>query len=177
MLERLRLKGFDYRPSSEPFLHPGRSCDIFLGAQKAGFLGLLHPDIAEQLSLKVARPEIALLEADLGLVLSAAGEKIIYAGVPRHPHIDRDIAIIVDDAISSGELARIIRDYPSALIEDVSVFDFYKGKGIPEGNKSLAFTVRYRAKDRTLTDAEIEALHGELVRSLAGKTGGTIRGL
>ena len=69
-----------------------------------------------------------------------------------------------------------VKAYESELIEDVSIFDFYKGKNIPQGKKSLAFSVRYRAKDRTLTDSEIEDIHSRLIRHITDKTGGTVRG-
>jgi len=65
----------------------------------------------------------------------------------------------VDDALPASTIIGHLKTYPSELIEDVSIFDFYKGKNIPEGKKSLAFSIRYRVKDRTLTDPKIEELH------------------
>jgi phenylalanyl-tRNA synthetase beta chain len=99
-----------------------------------------------------------------------------YVPIPKYPHIDRDIALIVDESLPASGIMEQMRAYPSELIEDISIFDFYKGKNIPAGKKSLAFTIRYRAKDRTLTDFEIEELHGKIIRSITEKTGGTVRG-
>jgi phenylalanyl-tRNA synthetase beta chain len=69
----------------------------------------------------------------------------------------------------------MIRTFPSELIENVSVFDYYKGGNIPEGKKSLAFSITYRSKDRTLTDEEVEKLHSSIVEHILGKTGGELR--
>jgi phenylalanyl-tRNA synthetase beta chain len=176
LLDELRIKDVSFLPSSEPFLHPGKCCNIIVSGEKVGFLGVLHPAVIEKLSLKVSRPEILLLEIDLDRLLLSATENVSYAPIAKYPYIDRDVALIVDESVSAATIIEKVRAYSSDLIEEVSIFDFYKGKNIPEGKKSLAFTVRYRAADRTLTDAEIEELHRAIVNSVTEKTGGTVRG-
>ncbi|HBU05213.1 MAG TPA: hypothetical protein DEA95_01090 [Nitrospiraceae bacterium] len=98
-----------------------------------------------------------------------------YSPVPKFPCIERDIAIIVDDKLSASDIENLIRAYPSELIEDVSIFDFYKGRNIPDEKKSLAFTVRYRSDSRTLTEAEVEEMHLNIVKYITAETGGKLR--
>jgi phenylalanyl-tRNA synthetase beta chain len=176
LLDRLRIVDGSFLPSSEPFLHPGKAADILVSGRRVGFFGTLHPDIVERLALKVAQPEIVIMEMNLDSLLPSALGTVKYVPIPKYPHIDRDIALIVDDSLPAAGIMEQMRAYPTDLIEDISVFDFYKGKNIPENKKSVAFTIRYRAKDRTLTDSEIEDLHGRFVAYITEKTGGAIRG-
>lgn len=176
MLVDLRIRDCTFEPSSESFLHPGKSGDIVIADRRIGFVGMLHPDVAEKLELKVSKPDVAVLEIDLDMLLSALPEGVKYAPIPKYPHIDRDVALIVDEAVPASGIMDLMRSYSSELVEDIAIFDFYKGKNIPEGKKSLAFAIRYRAKDRTLTDAEIEDLHKKLIEYVTARTGGIVRG-
>ncbi|HUO78479.1 MAG TPA: phenylalanine--tRNA ligase subunit beta [Thermodesulfovibrionales bacterium] len=176
LMRGLRIQGYTFEPSTEPFLHPGKSCDIKVSGVRIGFLGLLHPQIVEKLGLKVSRKDIVLLEIDLDLLFNFVPKTATYTPIPKYPGIERDVALIVDESLPAFTIIAEIRAYPSELMEDVVLFDFYKGKNIPEGKKSLAFTVRYRAKDRTLTDSEIEELHAGLVTYVTTRTGGVVRG-
>jgi phenylalanyl-tRNA synthetase beta chain len=175
MLDDLRVGDYSFQPSSEPFLHPGKSCDIMASGRKIGFLGALHPDIVEKLSLKVSQ-NILLVEMNLDTVLASVNAGAKYSPLPKYPFIDRDMALVVDESVPAGAIMEHLRAYPTELMEDISLFDFFMGKNIPKGKKSLAFSIRYRAKDRTLTDSEIEELHGKMTAYITAKTGGTIRG-
>ena len=176
LLDDLKIGDCLFQPSSEPFLHPGKSGDIAVSGRKIGFLGALHPDIVEKLSLKVSQQDVLVVEMNLDTLLASVSGGAKYSPLPRYPFIDRDMALVVDGSLPAAAIMEHLRAYPTELIEDISLFDFYKGKNIPEGKKSLAFTVRYRAKDRTLTDSEIEELHGRLTAYITAKTGGTVRG-
>lgn len=177
MLAELRTGPCNFQSPTEPFLHPGKACDIFLSSERIGFLGALHPDVIEKLTLKISRPEVVVFEIDLDALVLSLPETPKYAPIPRYPHIDRDVALIVDEALPAAAVMERMREYPTELIEEISVFDFYKGKNIPEGKKSLAFSIRYRAKDRTLTDSEIEEVHSALVRYITERTEATVRGV
>jgi phenylalanyl-tRNA synthetase beta chain len=176
LMRGLRIHGYTFESSSEPFLHPGKSCDIRVSGVRIGFLGLLHPQIVEKLALKVSRTDVVLVEINLDLLFNLVPKTSRYTPLPKYPGIERDVALIVDESLPAFTIMSEMRAYPSGLIEDVALFDFYKGKNIPEGKKSLAFTVRYRAKDRTLTDSEIEELHAGLVTYVTTRTGGVVRG-
>lgn len=176
VLSRLRVDDRSFRPSAEPFLHPGKAGDLFAGDEKVGFIGVLHPSVANKLGVKIPKADIVVLELDLDALLSLPAGTVTYAPLPRFPFIDRDIALVLGESVAAGTVMDLIRAYPSNLIEAVSVFDSYQGKNIPEGKKSLAFSIRYRSPERTLTDAEIEELHGRIAKYLIDKTGGAVRG-
>ncbi|MBI5188581.1 MAG: phenylalanine--tRNA ligase subunit beta [Nitrospirae bacterium] len=175
MFEELKINEYSFSSSSELFLHKGQASDIYVRGAYAGYLGVLGPEIVERLDLKKQRPEIVVFELNLDLLLTLIPDSIKYNEIPRYPYVERDIAIIVDESLSASEIKEIIRTFPSELIEEVSVFDSYRGSNIPEGKKSLAFNIRYRAKDRTLTDDEVEELHASLVEHILEKTGGELR--
>jgi phenylalanyl-tRNA synthetase beta chain len=171
----LNINGYAFSPSSEPFLHPGQSCEIRISGSSIGFLGAISPLVVDKLDMKVPRPEIVVFEIDFDRLISLIPASLEYSPIPKFPCIERDIAIIVDDKLSASDIENIIRAYPSELIEDVSIFDFYKGKNIPDKKKSLAFTVRYRSDSRTLTEAEVEEMHFNIVKYITAETGGKLR--
>jgi phenylalanyl-tRNA synthetase beta chain len=175
VFEELKIKEYSFEPSSEPFLHGGRAADIHISGQYAGYLGVMGPEIAEKLDLKKQKPEIVLFELNLDVLLTLIPDSLRYSPIPKYPSIERDIAITIDEAIPSSRIREMIKMFPSELIEDVSVFDYYKGGNIPAGKKSLAYSIVYRSKDRTLREEEIEGLHSSLVNYIMEKTGGELR--
>jgi phenylalanyl-tRNA synthetase beta chain len=175
MFEELKINGCAFSPSSEPFFHKGQSADIFISDDCAGHCGVLSPEIIEKLGLKKKKPEIVLFELNLDLLLTVIPDSIQYRSIPKYPAVERDIALVVDEDLPSGKIREMIRTYPSPFIEDVSVFDHFKGGNIPQGKKSLAFNIIYRSKEKTLTDDEIEPLHTSLVEYITEKTGGEMR--
>ena len=175
LFEELKMARYSFVPSLEPFLHAGQSADIYISKNCIGYAGVMSPEIVEKLDLKKQKPEIVLFEINVDLLLTLAPDSIQYSSIPKFPPVERDIALIVDEAVPSAKITEIINSYPSELIEEVSVFDHFKGGNIPQGKKSLAFNIIYRSKERTLTDEEIESLHSSLVAFIAEKTGGELR--
>ncbi|MDP1759179.1 MAG: hypothetical protein Q8K77_05225, partial [Thermodesulfovibrionales bacterium] len=171
----LHINGYAFSPSSEPFLHPGQSCEIRVSGSGIGLLGAVSPVVVDKLDIKVPKPEIVVFEIDFDRLISLIPASMEYSPIPKFPCIERDIAIIVDDTLSASDIENLIRAYPSELIEDVSIFDFYKGRNIPDEKKSLAFTVRYRSDSRTLTEAEVEEMHLNILKYITAETGGKLR--
>ena len=151
-------------------LHPGQSATLLLNAEPAGYLGRLHPDICEQLEA----PPCCVFELDFEKLLEYAPRRIAAHALPRYPAVERDVAIVVDRDFAAQRIIDWFKNSGNALIEFVEVFDHYVGAPIPEGKKSLAYKVSYRAEDRTLTDTEINTLHQSLVDRL-GTTFGAER--
>jgi len=151
-------------------LHPGRSAILRHGETKLGYLGQLHPDLCDRLAV----PAVFLFELDFEKLLEYAPRQIKTYALPRFPAVERDVAIVVDRDFAAQQIVSWIHNLGEALIERVEVFDQYLGAPIPEGKKSLAYKVSYRAEDRTLTDGEINELHQSLVDRL-GKTFGAER--
>jgi phenylalanyl-tRNA synthetase beta chain len=175
LCEEMKIKGHTYVPSGEAFLHKGKSANIILNEARIGFIGELTPGVVEKLDLKINKPEIVVFELNLDKLLPLVPEKSAYTQIPRYPAVERDIAIILDEGITSAEVMRALTGYKSGFIEGVELFDSYKGKNIPQGKKSLGFRITYRLADRTLTDTEVEEVHGGLVGYVLQKTGGELR--
>ncbi|HWR90292.1 MAG TPA: phenylalanine--tRNA ligase subunit beta, partial [Dissulfurispiraceae bacterium] len=175
ILADLRITGCTFKRSGEPFLHPGQSADILVQGEKAGFLGVLSPELVEKLDIKAQKPALLVLELDVDALVPYAMQVVQYRQIPKYPFVDRDTAIIVDTPLESAAVMQMLAAYPSDLIEDMTLFDVFQGGSIPAGKKSLAFTVRYRSPERTLTDDEVEVLHNSLVTYILEKTQGQLR--
>jgi phenylalanyl-tRNA synthetase beta chain len=175
LLQELRIKEYSFSPSSEPFLHGGRAADIRISDHYIGYLGVMGPETVEKLDLKKEKPEVVLFELDLDILLALIPDSLQYSPVPRYPSVERDIAVVIDASIPSSRIMEIINMFPSELIEQVSMFDYFKGANIPEGKKSLAYSIVYRASERTLTEEEVERLHSSLVDHIIKETGGELR--
>ncbi|MDI6801797.1 MAG: phenylalanine--tRNA ligase subunit beta [Thermodesulfovibrionales bacterium] len=171
----LKIYDYSFKRSSEPFLHPGQSADIFIGDNKIGYAGIMSPAIVDILDIKAHRPFIAIAEIDIDRLVPYAMQVVQYRSLPKYPHIERDTALLVDVSLEASALMKWLRSYSSELIDDISIFDVYQGKNIPEGKKSIAFNVRYRASDRTLNDDEIDVVHKSLVAYISEKTKGQLR--
>jgi phenylalanyl-tRNA synthetase beta chain len=153
-------------------LHPGKSallrCDQFV----LGYMGELHPDLSGELEI----PACWVFELDFDKLLEYAPRRIVTQTLPRFPAVERDLAIVVDRDFASQQVISWINNLGEPLIEHVEVFDQYLGAPIPDGKKSLAYKVSYRAEDKTLTDAEINGLHQNLVQRLRDTFGAEQRG-
>jgi phenylalanyl-tRNA synthetase beta chain len=156
--------------------HPGRSGTIAMGPKVIAQFGELHPKVlaAFDLRMPVCGYEI-FLDAIPDPKSKASGKaKPLFAPSPFQA-IERDFAFVVDAKLAAGEIVKAVKTADRNLIDSVSVFDVYEGKGVPEGKKSVAIAVRIQPKDATLTDAEIEALAQKIVAT-ALKLGATLRG-
>ena len=176
LFEEMKTGEYSMTSSDEAFLHKGKSADIICKGQKTGFIGEISPNIIERLNLKIKKPEIVVFELSLDVLLTLVKEIPLYAQLPKYPPVERDVALVVDDRMTSGEILELLRGYESPVIESIELFDYYKGKNIPPDKKSLGFRIVYRSKDRTLTDSEVEPVHGTLVEYILNKTAGELRG-
>jgi phenylalanyl-tRNA synthetase beta chain len=153
------------------FLHPGRAASFHCDDQRLGYLGQLHPELCDEIGL----PPLLLFELDFEGLLQYAPRKISARSLPRFPSVERDFAIIIDRQFPSQQIVGWIQDRGEGLIRNVEVFDQYVGASIPEGKKSLAYKISYRADDRTLTDNEVNTLHQNLVDEIARLFGAQLR--
>ncbi len=169
----LKINNCRYISSSiEPFLHPGKSCGIYLNDKKIGFLGEVHPDVLEKIDFK---NNLYIFEINLDILERVyQKKKISYREISKFPAVTRDVAFVIPDAMEADQMINIVLDQKEDLLEKVIIFDVYKGKGIAEG-KSLGLRFFYRAPDRTLTDLETNAVHDRIVRNTVNLTGAKIR--
>ena len=163
-------------PAREPFLHPGRSARVLVGAEgaeaDAGWLGELHPAVAGDWDAGAA----AGFELDFGAVAAAAPVVPPYEDLTSFPVIRQDLAVVVADEVPAAQVLRIVRAAGGPLLRSAEVFDVYRGAQVGEGRASLALRLEFRAPDRTLTDAEAAARREKIVAALAEQVGGELRG-
>ncbi|MEV4775264.1 phenylalanine--tRNA ligase subunit beta [Microbacterium sp. LWH12-1.2] len=132
-------------------LHPGRTGSLVLGGEEVGYVGELHPVVAEGADLP---GRATVLEVDLDRILELAGNRVVAASLSTFPAATQDVSLVVPVAVSAAELRGALVEGAGALLETVRLVDDYRGDGVPDGFKSLTFALRFRADDRTLTAAE-----------------------
>ncbi|MDX2177036.1 MAG: phenylalanine--tRNA ligase subunit beta [Candidatus Sumerlaeia bacterium] len=150
------------RAADVPWLHPGRAARFLVKGQPVLLFGELHPALAKELDLK---KRAYLMEIAVTAELAALCTAPAFTEIPRFPAAQRDLALLVDRAVPALELERTIRKAGKELLQSVTLFDMYEGKQVAEGKRSLAFSLVFRAPDRTLQDAEVASAM-EAVRSL-----------
>ena len=147
-------------PSLAPHLHPGKAAEVRLDTGVSlGQLGELHPELA--LALELDYP-VALCELDVGELIAYGSLRKPVAPPPRFPAIRRDLALVLNRDFPVAQVRKVIAQADAGLLESVELFDVYEGGSLPAGKKSVAVTCRYRAKDRTLTDQEVNQLHAKV---------------
>src|SRR3972149_1843200 len=155
------------------FLHPGKSARVLAEGEELGFFGELHPEFQEKLGLPKS---VYIFEIDLEKLISL--EKTVekkFASLPKFPSVRRDIALVVDDNISLGEILNEIRKVKSHLIEDLRVFDVFKGGHVSQGKKSIAVSMILRASDKTLTNEEANEVQAMAISGLQKAIGAELR--
>ncbi len=162
-----------YAPSQDPMLHPGRTAEVSVGGTVVGVMGELHPAARKAFDL-FQRPA-AYVEIDLQKLLASVPEQTrAYAPIHRFPGVHRDMALIVDESVSAGQIESIIAATP--LVARVVLFDVYSGDQVPPGKKSLAYRLVYQSPGRTLTNEEAQKAQDRLLQRLSRETGSVLRG-
>lgn len=175
VLEALGISGVRWSAGADTWLHPRASAKVEIGEGDArevlGVVGELHPRAAA--AFELPRGVFAFELCVDGLARHA---RIVprYAPIPRLPAVLRDLAVIVAEDVQAEAVLAAVREEP--LVEDAALFDVYRGQPIPAGRKNLALAIRYRASDRTLTDADADAAHARIVTRLAERLGAELRG-
>lgn len=160
----------DYRKASHPAFHPGRCAEVLLDGKVIGVIGELHPQWVQAYDLGVAP---VLFELDYAVLDAQA--RVRMAPVSRFQAARRDIAVVVDEAEQVGAMLQTLRASAADIVTEVALFDLYRGKGVEEGKKSLAFRIMLQAMDRTLTDDEVEAAVAAQLAALESAHGAHLR--
>ena len=153
-------------------LHPGRGANLVLQGQVVGVVGELHPELAEQHHLA---GRVAVFEIDLSKLFELSPELIAAQEISVMPVATQDLSLVVAEEVSAGELLALLRGAAGSLLESISLLDDYRGTGIAPGHKSLTYSLAFRAKDRTLTQAEATTAKDEAVRAASEKFGAELR--
>lgn len=164
------LKDISYKKINMDLLHPGRSAKIFYKDIEIGIIGEIHPTYERELGIE----KTYIFEIDLDLILENVKNKFVYKEVSKYPTVTRDIAMLISKDDTYQNIKDIIKNINSNLIKEVSLFDVYEGKGLPDNKKSIAITVSYNNSEKTLTEEEILKIHDKVLNSLI-EYGVTIR--
>jgi phenylalanyl-tRNA synthetase beta chain len=172
LLDALGVEGWALgKPPGGPF-HPGRSARIVLEDRPVGLLGELHPREAASLDIE---GRVAVAELELDPLRRAASRPFRLVEVPRFPPVRRDLAFVVDGEVPAGTVHAAIETAGGELLDRSVLFDVFRGGAIPDGRKSLAFALEFRAPDRTLTDEEVDPVVGAIVGKLRTDLGAELR--
>jgi len=173
VLESIRAEDVTFETvKTNPSYHPGRCADVYVGARRIGVFGQIHPLVAQNYGVDA---ELYCAELDFGQLMCAKGADAEYVALPKFPAVTRDIAVVCDEAVTVGQLQAAIRKGGKALLRDVALFDIYRGKGVAEGKKSVAFNLTLRADDRSLTGEEADADVKAILESLETECGAVLR--
>lgn len=173
LFEAVGLKGrSEYIPTDQiPFLHPGRQAEILLDGEKTAYMGEIHPEAAQNYGIK-QRVYVAVI--DMPILVEKATFDRKYEAVAKFPAMKRDLSMTVSKEIFVGQIEKVIKENGGKLLESVELFDVYEGDQIKEGMKSVAYSLTFRAKDRTLEDAEVNKVVDKILKKL-GELGAELR--
>ncbi len=173
VLQRLGVTDYTFAACKEnPSFHPGRCAELKLGDKSAGYIGQVHPKVVSEFKIG-AEVYAALLDFDT-LFENATPERA-FKQLPKFPSTARDIALLLDKETPVGEIEAIIRANKTDILESFRLFDLYEGEQVAEGKKSVAYTISFRAEDRTLTDDEVNSVMEKILSALKQKLNAVLR--
>ncbi len=173
ILRDLRVADAGFRAcQDDPSYHPGRCAGVYAGEKLLGVVGQIHPAVAANYDVDC---ELYCAELSFKALLEAQGPGAEYHPLPRFPAVSRDIAVVCGEEVTVGALEACIRKAGGKLLRDVALFDIYRGQGVAEGSKSVAFSMTLRADDRSITASEADGEVKDILTALEQELGATLR--
>ncbi len=170
---RVGLAGYSLeRETGNNLFHPGKAARYSIAGRPLGVVGELHPDVLENYRLP---PVVVAMEIDFEMLADLAGQTGKYRPLPKFPGIERDLAVIVRQGVAARDIVRVISKFGGGMLREVSLFDVYRGKQVKEGCQSMAFTLKFQAGDRTLTDQEVNGFLAAVAGALSREFGAELR--
>ena len=165
MIDKLGIRQVvTYVPADDrPYLHPGRHADVVINDEIVGYLGEIHPEVADNYNLGT-KTYVAVM--DVELLAKYADFDVKYEGVAKFPAVTRDISLVMKKTVLAGQVEEVIRENGGKLLEDYHLFDIYEGENVAADEKSLAYSIRFRAKDRTLEDKDVTTVMDKILKKL-----------
>ena len=169
----LRVKKASYTAVNDnPTYHPGRCAKVSVDGVELGYLGQVHPLVAKNYGMDV---DVYCAEINFTKLFDLRLPDVTYTPLPKYPGVNRDLSLICDEVVTVAQVEDVITAAAGKLLRGVKLFDIYRGKGVAEGKKSMAFSLELRADDRTLTDADSEGVVSKVLAALSDKLGATLR--
>lgn len=172
VLSALHIEGVTFEVLDSPWYHPRASAVVKRGDVLLGTVGELHPRAMKRLD---APAGVYLFQLDVAKLLESAALVPQAAPLSKFPSVNRDLAVVVPVALSADQVRSVILEVGKPLVDDAIVFDVYEGKQVGEGKKNLAFALRYRSAERTLTDTEVTEAHTRIVAEVSKRLGAALR--
>ena len=173
ILEGLRIPKAAYQAvNSNPSYHPGRCAKVSIGDVEVGYLGQIHPLVATNYGID---GEVYCAQINFEQIFAMQLPEHTYTPLPKYPAVSRDLSFVCDENVTVADAENVIIKSAGKLLRSVKLFDIYRGAGIVEGKKSLAFSMELRADDRTLTDADSEQVVNKVLSALAAEIGANLR--
>ena len=158
--------------NDNPTYHPGRCAKVTVDGVDVGYMGQIHPVVASNYGMDM---DVYAVEVSLTKLYDLLLPEATYVPLPKYPAVTRDLALLCDESVTVGQAEEVIAKAGGKLLRDVQLFDIYRGTGVPEGKKSLAFSLILRADDRTLTDTDSEGVISKVLSAVQVKLGATLR--
>ena len=169
----LRVKKACYTAVKDnPTYHPGRCAMVSVDGIELGYIGQIHPIVAKNYGMDV---DVYCAEINFTKLFDLRLPDVTYTPLPKYPSVSRDLSLICDEAITVAQVEDVITAAAGKLLRGVKLFDIYRGTGVPEGKKSMAFSLEIRADDRTLTDTDSEGVVSKVLAALADKLNAVLR--
>jgi phenylalanyl-tRNA synthetase beta chain len=172
LLEELSISELRLVPWEGPVFSKGNGFTVKVKHLNLGILGEVSPEILEDFDLK---DRVFLSELDFEKILNLISHEKLFSSLPKFPPVERDIAVVVEEGSLIQDIEEKIKEAGGELIERLLLFDLYRGEQVPPGKKSLAYSIRYRRKDRTLTDQEVEQIHQRIISQLKSSFNAELR--
>ena len=173
ILQGLNAKKATYvADKTNPSYHPGRCAKVSIDGQVLGYIGQIHPLVAENYGIDC---EVYCAEINTDTLFGLLLPEPTYVPLPKYPSVNRDLSIVCDEAITVADIENVITKAAGKLLRNVRLFDIYRGTGVPEGKKSMAFSLELRADDRTLTDADSEGIVTKVLTALSENLNAVLR--
>ena len=155
-----------------PSYHPGRCAKVTVGGIDVGYMGQIHPLVAKNYGIDV---DVYCAEVNFTALFDLQLAEPTYVPLPKYPTVTRDLSFLCDEAVTVANCEEVITASAGKLLRGVRLFDIYRGTGVPDGKKSMAFSLELRADDRTLTDSDSEAVISKVLTALSEKLGAVLR--
>lgn len=172
LLSCLNIHDYKILPSKHDSLHPGKTAALWINNSEIGYFGEVHPFVLNNYDISI---KTYIAELNFDEIISKVNLNRVFVPLPKYPSIERDIALVITNEVSAGQIEEVIKNKGGRLIEKIELFDVYKGSQIEEGYKSLAFRIVYRSNEKTLTEDDIAKVHNRIINSLTNQVGAMLR--
>ena len=173
LLEGLNVTKCRFVPlTDDPTFHPGRSAVLMIGGKRAGVLGQIHPEVCDNYGID---GEIYAAQISFDVLLDGAVDTKQYKPLPKYPAVVRDLAILADESVLAADVEEIMKKKAKNLFAGLTLFDVYQGKQVPQGKKSMAYSLKLQSEEKTLTDEDVNKTVQEILDALKNKLGAELR--